>query len=47
MKSSKSKGMSSASFHIKAVGYLAAAQSFQAGTEVLLLTNNLIKKARL
>lgn len=31
-------------FHIKQIGYLAAAQSFGSSTEVILLANNLIKK---
>lgn len=39
--------MSSPRFHIKQIGYLAANQSFSEGNEVLLLTNNLIKKVRL
>src|ERR1700730_18312639 len=37
--------MSSAKFHLKSVGYLAAAQSFDQDTDVLMLTTNLIKKA--
>lgn len=36
--------MSSPRFDIKQIGYLAASQSFSSGTEVILLTNNLIKK---
>ncbi|KAF8750550.1 AP-3 complex subunit delta [Rhizoctonia solani] len=36
--------MSSPKFHLKAVGYLAAVQSFTADTDVLMLTTNLLKK---
>jgi AP-3 complex subunit delta-1 len=36
--------MSSPRLHIKQIGYLAASQSFVEDTEVILLTNNLIKK---
>ncbi|KAI0964144.1 hypothetical protein AcW1_001032 [Taiwanofungus camphoratus] len=36
--------MSSPRFHLKSVGYLAAAQSFQQDTDVLMLTTNLLKK---
>ncbi|ANB13956.1 Apl5p [Sugiyamaella lignohabitans] len=36
--------MSSAKFQQKRVGYLAAAQSFRANTDVLMLTTNLLKK---
>lgn len=38
--------MSSAKIHLKSVGYLAAAQSFNQDTDVLMLTTNLLKKAR-
>jgi hypothetical protein len=38
--------MSSPRYDIKQIGYLAASQSFTSNTEVILLTNNLIKKAR-
>lgn len=38
--------MSSPRFHIKQVGYLAAAQSFGPHTEVAMLTTNLVKKVR-
>jgi AP-3 complex subunit delta-1 len=38
--------MSSSRFHLKQIGYLAASQSFREGTDVILLTNNLIKKVR-
>lgn len=38
--------MASPKFHIKQIGYLAAAQSFGESTEVILLANNLIKKVR-
>ncbi|KAI6031280.1 adaptin N terminal region-domain-containing protein [Pisolithus microcarpus] len=36
--------MSSSKIHLKIVGYLAAAQSFDEDTDVLMLTTNLIKK---
>ncbi|KAL5640003.1 hypothetical protein ACGC1H_007340 [Rhizoctonia solani] len=36
--------MSSPKLHLKAVGYLAAVQSFTADTDVLMLTTNLLKK---
>ncbi|KAF8899233.1 Ap3d1 protein [Infundibulicybe gibba] len=36
--------MSSPRFHLKSVGYLAAVQSFQQDTDVLMLTTNLLKK---
>ncbi|KAI0783126.1 Adaptor protein complex AP-3 delta subunit [Abortiporus biennis] len=36
--------MSSAKVHLKSVGYLAAAQSFNQDTDVLMLTTNLLKK---
>ena len=36
--------MSSAHYHQKAVGYLAAGQSFSQETDVLMLTTNLLKK---
>lgn len=36
--------MSSPKFHIKSIGYLAASQSFQQDTDVLMLTTNLLKK---
>jgi len=36
--------MSSTYFHIKSVGYLAAATSFDQDTDVLMLTTNLLKK---
>ncbi|PPQ99510.1 hypothetical protein CVT24_005300 [Panaeolus cyanescens] len=36
--------MSSAKVHLKSVGYLAAAQSFEQDTDVLMLTTNLLKK---
>jgi len=36
--------MSSAKFHLKSVGYLAAVQSFDQDTDVLMLTTNLLKK---
>ncbi|KAI6133633.1 adaptin N terminal region-domain-containing protein [Pisolithus thermaeus] len=36
--------MSSSKIHLKAVGYLAATQSFDEDTDVLMLTTNLIKK---
>lgn len=36
--------MSSARFHLKSVGYLAAIQSFNQDTDVLMLTTNLLKK---
>ena len=39
--------MSSSKFHIKQVGYLAAAQSFGPHTEVAMLTTNLVKKVSL
>lgn len=37
--------MSSQRFHHKAIGYLAAGQSFREDTDVLMLTTNLLKKA--
>ncbi|KAL0951907.1 hypothetical protein HGRIS_008562 [Hohenbuehelia grisea] len=36
--------MSSPKFHLKSVGYLAAVQSFNEDTDVLMLTTNLLKK---
>lgn len=36
--------MSSPKYHLKAVGYLAATQSFGPDTDVLMLTTNLLKK---
>ncbi|KAG5641635.1 hypothetical protein DXG03_004558 [Asterophora parasitica] len=36
--------MSSSRFHLKSVGYLAATQSFNEDTDVLMLTTNLLKK---
>ncbi|KAJ7292982.1 adaptin N terminal region-domain-containing protein [Mycena rebaudengoi] len=36
--------MSSSRFHLKSVGYLAAVQSFDQETDVLMLTTNLLKK---
>ena len=36
--------MSSPRFHLKSVGYLAATQSFNKDTDVLMLTTNLLKK---
>ena len=36
--------MSSSKIHLKSVGYLAAGQSFNEDTDVLMLTTNLIKK---
>ena len=38
--------MSSPKYHLKTVGYLAAAQTFQQDTDVLMLTTNLLKKVR-
>lgn len=38
--------MSSARIHLKSVGYLAAVQSFNQDTDVLMLTTNLLKKVR-
>ena len=38
--------MSSPKFHLKSVGYLAAIQSFNQETDVLMLTTNLLKKVR-
>lgn len=38
--------MSSAKLHLKSVGYLAAVQSFNQDTDVLMLTTNLLKKVR-
>lgn len=38
--------MSSPKIHLKSVGYLAAGQSFNEDTDVLMLTTNLIKKVR-
>lgn len=39
--------MSAPRIHLKAVGYLAAVQSFQPTTDVLMLATNLLKKVRL
>ena len=39
--------MSSSKVHLKTIGYLAAAQSFEQDTDVLMLTTNLLKKVRL
>lgn len=36
--------MSSSKVHLKSIGYLAAAQSFEQDTDVLMLTTNLLKK---
>ena len=36
--------MSSSRIHLKTIGYLAAAQSFQQDTDVVMLTTNLLKK---
>ena len=36
--------MSSPRFHIKSMGYLAATQSFEQETDVLMLATNLLKK---
>jgi AP-3 complex subunit delta-1 len=36
--------MSSPKFHLKSLGYLAAVQSFNKDTDVLMLTTNLLKK---
>ena len=36
--------MSSPRFHLKSMGYLAATQSFEQDTDVLMLTTNLLKK---
>lgn len=36
--------MSSPKFHLKSMGYLAATQSFEQDTDVLMLTTNLLKK---
>lgn len=41
------EAMSSPKFHLKSVGYLAAAQSFNEDTDVLMLTTNLLKKVRI
>lgn len=38
--------MSSPKIHLKTVGYLGAAQSFNEDTDVLMLTTNLLKKVR-
>ncbi|KAF9453879.1 Ap3d1 protein [Macrolepiota fuliginosa MF-IS2] len=38
------EAMSSPRFHLKSVGYLAASQSFNEDTDVLMLTTNLLKK---
>ena len=38
--------MSSSKVHLKSIGYLAAAQSFEQDTDVLMLTTNLLKKVR-
>lgn len=38
--------MSSPKIHLKAVGYLAAVQSFKTDTDVLMLTTNTLKKVR-
>lgn len=40
------EAMSSARLHLKSVGYLAAVQSFNQDTDVLMLTTNLLKKVR-
>lgn len=39
--------MSSPKYHLKTVGYLAASQSFNQQTDILMLTTNLLKKVRL
>lgn len=39
--------MSSQKFHLKSVGYLAAVQSFNQETDVLMLTTNLLKKVNI
>jgi Adaptin N terminal region len=39
--------MSSPKFHLKSVGYLAAAQSFRQDTDVLMLATNLLKKVNI
>ena len=36
--------MSSSKVHLKSIGYLAAGQSFEQDTDVLMLTTNLLKK---
>lgn len=36
--------MSAPRIHLKTIGYLAAAQSFEQDTDVLMLTTNLLKK---
>lgn len=36
--------MASSRFHLKSMGYLAATQSFEQDTDVLMLTTNLLKK---
>lgn len=36
--------MSSPKVHLKSIGYLAASQSFEQDTDVLMLTTNLLKK---
>ena len=36
--------MSSPRIHLKSIGYLAASQSFNQDTDVLMLTTNLLKK---
>lgn len=38
--------MSAPRVHLKSVGYLAAAQSFDQETDVLMLTTNLLKKVK-
>lgn len=38
--------MSSPKFHLKSVGYLGGAQTFNEDTDVLMLTTNLLKKVR-
>lgn len=38
--------MSSPRYHLKSMGYLAATQSFEQDTDVLMLTTNLLKKVR-
>lgn len=38
--------MSSSRLHLKSVGYLAAVQSFNQDTDVLMLTTNLLKKVK-
>jgi AP-3 complex subunit delta-1 len=38
--------MSSPKYHLKSIGYLAASQSFNQETDVLMLTTNLLKKVQ-